>query len=428
MARLSNRLSLVSSLALIASAGLAQAADMPAAPAPMYSAVPAANWSGFYAGTVVGYGWTDAEAAPTGVATALDGSFDGATSGAVVGFNWQSSNWVFGLEGDITLHEIRGDVSNPSVPGTSLGVDTLYSARLRGRVGYDFGRFLPYVAGGLSAGESYVRFNGGGVPDFFGDNQRTVGWNVGAGVDVKLGETFIGPLILRAEYIYEDFGDETFTLSGSSFDVNSSTHFARIGIISYLGDDSTPAFTGEMVDWSGAYGGLVAGYSRHNVTTSAAGLSDELEADGALGGIYTGRNFQFGNFVVGWEGSIALTEIEGSAPFFVGGNELNYRANIQADARGRIGYAFRRVLPFVSAGVLWTRSEQDLDGTFPQRGRLPAVAWTVGAGADYRVSDNWSLRGEYTYARDDDAKTMNLAGEEQELEIHQVRFGAAYHF
>lgn len=417
MARLRNRLSLVSALALVASAGLARAADVPVEPSPVYSAVPAANWSGFYAGTLVGYGWAEADA---------DGSsdtLDGATSGAVIGHNWQSGNWVYGLEGDITLHEIRGPVG-------ALDVDTLYSAHLRGRLGYDFGRFLPYIAGGFATNETYVR---SGTPN--GANERLNGWTVGAGVDVKLGDTFIGPILIRAEYLYEDFGDETFALAGSGpVEAGHGTHFARLGIISYLGGDA-PVFDGSSVDWSGAYGGLFVGYGRHDVeTNSADGVSEEIEADGALGGIYTGRNFQFGNVVAGWEGSIALTDIEGDGVYPVPPQDHSYRGDIQADARARLGYAFGKFLPFVSAGVSWTRSEQALGiggVTALQRGRVPAVAWTVGAGVDYRISDRWSLRGEYLYARDDDPKTPEFGAPvatDQEIEVHQVRFGTAYHF
>lgn len=413
MSGLSKSLSLVSAVALIASAGLSHAADMPVEAAPIYSAVPVANWSGFYAGSLIGYGWSEASDGASDIST------DGQTGGAVIGYNWQSGNIVFGLEGDITLHEIRG-----SDYGTS--VDTLYSAHLRGRLGYDAGRFLPYIAGGLASGETYVHET---ADRFNGSNERMFGWTIGAGVDVKLGETFIGPLILRAEYLYENMSDKAFSFpDNSSFEVGHDTHFARIGVISYLGVDTAPAFTGDAVDWSGAYGGVMVGYSQHNVDSTSGGIAETLEADGAFGGIYTGRNFQFGNFVLGIEGSIALADITGDG-LYTNGSDHSYRGNIQGDARGRVGYAFGNLLPFISGGLSWSRSEQILGANTAQRGRVPAVAWTVGAGLDYRLSDRVSLRGEYLYALDDDAKSPDFLGADaQEIESHQVRFGAAYHF
>ncbi len=188
----------------------------------------------------------------------------------------------------------------------ALDVDTLYSAHLRGRVGYDMGRFLPYIAGGYTANEVYVREDGG--TETIGDNQRLNGWTIGAGVDVKLGNTFVGPLMLRAEYLYEQLSSET--MFGGAIDVEQSTHFARVGIISYLGDDAAPSTPEGDVDWTGAYGGLLVGYGRMNVQTT----SPDLEADGAMGGIYTGRNFQFGNVVVGFDSALALSNFEGTGP------------------------------------------------------------------------------------------------------------------
>ena len=102
MLRARSTLPLVSALALGLSAGLAHSADL-------YAPVPVSDWSGFYAGSLVGYGWTDAEASLSG-APGVTGSdtVDGATGVGVIGYNWQNGAWVFGVEGDITLHEIRG--------------------------------------------------------------------------------------------------------------------------------------------------------------------------------------------------------------------------------------------------------------------------------------------------------------------------------
>jgi outer membrane immunogenic protein len=421
MTGLSKRLSLVSALALTVSAGLAHAADMPADQAPIYSAVPAANWSGFYAGSLIGYGWSSFEMEAGG--DEGDSDVDGMTGGGVIGYNWQSGNFVFGLEGDITLHEIRGtsEATGGGIP--AMDTDTLYSAHFRGRLGYDMGRFLPYIAGGFAANESYLRVDGG--PETVGDNQRLNGWTIGAGVDVKLGNTFVGPLMLRAEYLYEDFGSEEM-FGGEFSGVSQSTHFARIGVISYLGGDEAPSTPDGTVDWSGAYGGLLVGYGRMNVQTT----DPDLEADGALGGIYTGRNFQFGNVVVGFDSALALSNFEGEGDQPGADEPVNFRNYIQGDARGRLGYAVGSFLPFVSGGISWTRSEQsEGEDDTPQRGRIADMLWTVGAGVDYRISDRISVRGEYIYGQSLDTNSVTLDGTfDQETELHEVRFGTAYHF
>jgi outer membrane immunogenic protein len=283
------------------------------------------------------------------------------------------------------------------------------------------GRFLPYIAGGYTANEVYVRLDG--APENIGDNQRLHGWTIGAGVDVKLGQTFIGPVILRAEYLYEQLSSET--MFGGELDVEQSTHFARVGIISYLGGDEAPATPEGDVDWSGAYGGLLAGYGRMNVQTT----SPDLEADGAMGGIYTGRNFQFGNVVVGFDSSLALSNFEDTGLQPGSAVPVEFRNYIQGDARGRLGYAMGDFLPFVAGGISWTRSEQKEEDGQPQRGRIADMLWTVGAGVDYRVSDRISVRGEYLYGQSLDTNSVPLSVTyDQETEFHEVRFGTAYHF
>src|SRR4051794_9083003 len=74
-------------------AGAAGAADMSARPAYTKAAMmsPATNWTGFYIGAMGGYA---SEA--TSDSLAIKGGFAGGT----VGYNWQSSMWVLGIEGD----------------------------------------------------------------------------------------------------------------------------------------------------------------------------------------------------------------------------------------------------------------------------------------------------------------------------------------
>jgi opacity protein-like surface antigen len=416
MSRLFPRLS-VSAAALILSAGLAGAADIPAAPSPVYSAVPASNWAGFYAGSLVSYGWADFD---VGGGSA---NVSGTSGGPLIGYNWQSGSFVYGLEGDLTLHEIRGSVDDSPIPTEA---DTLYSAHVRGRVGYDLGWALPYIAGGFAANESYVRDAATG---FDGDNQHLFGWTVGAGVDVDIGETFVGPITLRVEYLYEDLSSELFAVGGG-MDVSQSSHFIRGAIISKIGGRVPSQYDGTAVDWSGPYAGLMVGFGSMNVSTSGAGADDEFDTDGPAGGIYSGRNWQWGNVVAGFDGSLLLTDFEGSGSQ-PGGFDVDFRNNIQGDARLRLGYAVGEFLPFIAGGVSWTRSEQEATNVpDTQRGRVPAKLWNVGAGVDYRLSENFSLRGEYMYVQSFDAKSPEFGGiaTDQELDAHEVRFGAAYHF
>src|SRR5437868_4494385 len=81
-------------------------------PAPAYKAAPMAapvySWTGFYIGGNVGGAWshlttTDVDAfaalATAGTQTKLHKT--GFTGGGQLGYNVQSANWLFGIEGDI---------------------------------------------------------------------------------------------------------------------------------------------------------------------------------------------------------------------------------------------------------------------------------------------------------------------------------------
>jgi len=94
------------SLGLFAAActiGLAQIASA----APLNSP---ANWTGFYVGANVGHSWgrshstmpfTDATSGATLNSVSANTDLNGLIGGAQAGYNWQTSNWVLGLEADI---------------------------------------------------------------------------------------------------------------------------------------------------------------------------------------------------------------------------------------------------------------------------------------------------------------------------------------
>ena len=103
---------------LVALAGQALAADMPARP---YTKAPAFvdsiyNWSGFYVGGHVGGSetnerWINAgNTAPFGDLNPGQGFRQrgaGVFGGGQIGYNWQASNYVFGLEGTASAMNVN---------------------------------------------------------------------------------------------------------------------------------------------------------------------------------------------------------------------------------------------------------------------------------------------------------------------------------
>ncbi len=120
-------------------------------------------------------------------------------------------------------------------------------------------------------------------------------------------------------------------------------------------------------------------------------------ANGFLGGFQAGYNWQFANNVVlGVEADIDWTDLGGnsvviSGPGGLASGQLDYFGTIRA----RVGYAFDRVLPYITAGAAWGQTNF---GTLYGMG-TSSTNWgyTVGAGVEYAFTNNITAKLEYLY-------------------------------
>lgn len=433
---------LVAAAGLLCCAAGAQAADLPLRTAPPVYTTPvvANNWEGFYVGSTFGYNFTNFH---TRQVTSRSISTSGQSGGGLVGYNFQYGRFVFGPEGSIDLNLVRRDELGQAGLAASH-LDSLYDIRLRGRLGYAFGDFLPFVAGGAVINETYqstVAPN-----NYFGSVKREVGYTVGAGIDYKINPSrflpfqntflngFLGPMVLRLEYLHDDVPTSTFAFNGGTFRTRSDTNAVRASIISRFGDNAPRPYADAAgnVNWAGGYGGLLGGGASLKTHTRLAsgGPKNVFDVTGGIGGLYAGTNFIFrDHYMLGFDGSTAFTDITGSGSE-PASERVKFRQYVQADIRARAGYAFGRFLPFVAAGVAFGRSEQTDTNTGSERGRVNSEALTFGAGLDYRLTERVSLRGEYLYEDTLNKKIVNLNGCncKQELDGSIFRLGAAYHF
>lgn len=113
------------------------------------------DWSGFYIGANGGWGsshkcWDFTT--PAGVFVVAEGCHDatGGTVGGQVGYRWQASSWVFGVEAQGNWADFHG--SNVSLAFPAFGNDTRVDAfgLFTGQVGYAFNNALLYVKGGAA--------------------------------------------------------------------------------------------------------------------------------------------------------------------------------------------------------------------------------------------------------------------------------------
>jgi len=187
----------VSALAMVAGAVSANAADIQQrqvvpAKAPVYVA-PVANWTGPYIGINGGFGFGSGSNFAGG---GLPGSFNtsGGLIGGTLGYNWQVGQVVWGLETDIDWSDIKG---NGTCGGLPCRTRNDWLGTTRGRIGYDAGRFMPYVTGGLAYGDIKT-----GINTFGSSTTTKAGWTLGGGVEAALW----GPVSAKLEYLYVDLG------------------------------------------------------------------------------------------------------------------------------------------------------------------------------------------------------------------------------
>jgi outer membrane immunogenic protein len=198
----------------------ANAADLAARPytkaPPMMAAV--YDWSGFYIGINGGGGsahncWDLVEPAlPAGVIPQGCHDSTGGTVGGQIGYRWQATNWVFGLEGQGNWADFSGSNATP-VGGNPFGglndrsrIDSF--GLITGQVGYAWNNVLVYVKGGAAVvGDKYDALDPATGAVFATGSETRWGETVGAGLEIGFAPNWS----LGAEYnhIFLDSHDVT---------------------------------------------------------------------------------------------------------------------------------------------------------------------------------------------------------------------------
>jgi outer membrane immunogenic protein len=152
---------------------------------------------------------------------------DGFIAGVHAGYGWQRGLFVFGLEGDVAGSGADNSFNNfcNSITGYcdyTQRVELKELTTLRGRVGYDFGGWVPYVTGGLAVGlvRNYVADNND--PGLWDNTEFRTGYIVGGGVEYA----WSSRISLRVQGEYYDLGSRTF-VSKSIFDVRGDRDLVK---------------------------------------------------------------------------------------------------------------------------------------------------------------------------------------------------------
>lgn len=391
--------------------------------------------------------------------------------GGQIGYNYRFDNRVvLGVESDMQWSDIRRSSQVESIEAAGGRFGSVGSSRAaldwfgtsRLRLGYAIGRLLPYVTAGVAYGGLSAGLDGAEASALVGATSATtnatgatrLGWAAGAGAEYAL----TGNLSLKTEYLYAAFGGLSGPLAtaypalpapprpaswgGGSYWVDrAGIHIFRAGLnYRFVGGGSgfeAPSFIVPGVDphnWSGFYVGVNGGYGG-----GVVGMREEIlrtlfapsvvtatstRADGLIAGGQAGYNWQFPNgFVLGvetdaqwsgirWSGARALHAFSPAPVFVTADPDNGPRGAVTwfGTTRLRLGYAFDRVMPFVTGGVAY--------GEVSARSRIAGVTnaggvgffdswiasgtgvkagWTAGGGLEYAITGALSLKTEYDY-------------------------------
>jgi outer membrane immunogenic protein len=156
-------------------------------------------------------------------------------------------------------------------------------------------------------------------------------------------------------------------------------------------------------DWGGAYVGAQLGYG--DVDSNGAGL----DGDGAIGGVHAGYRFDYGQFVAGVELDYDVANIDlGTGA----GDTLDSVARLKLMAGADLG----RTLVYGTAGAAY--AEATVGGA-----TLNDNGYFVGLGADYALSDQWSVGGEYLFHKFD-----NFDGSGVDLDAQTLKAKVSFSF
>ncbi len=151
-------------------------------------------------------------------------------------------------------------------------------------------------------------------------------------------------------------------------------------------------------NWTGFYLGINGGYAFGTSNWYNSGLGSgtgDFSTSGFLVGGTVGANYQSGAIVYGVEADGDWSNLDGSVGACVFGATCETKSDWLATVRGRMGYAWDRLLVYVTAGGAFSNVQAGLQGgSFSSSTQ---IGWTGGAGIEGALAPNWTARVELLY-------------------------------
>ncbi|MEO1703340.1 MAG: outer membrane beta-barrel protein [Pseudomonadota bacterium] len=399
------------------------------------------DWTGFYGGAVVSGGLYHG----SGPAYFEDQNFSATDSdeafaaGLTVGYNRQHGHFVWGFEADVSWGDLNFD---PRFIDYNDEDDIMLSEwqtliTLRGRAGIAVDRTFAYFTGGAAIAQvdqwyCYEETCGsGGRYDGYYDFHNS-GWHLGIAAGLGVEHAVNDKVTVKAEYLYVGLpgNDVDSEFSASDSDVSpanffSSSHLFRLGVnyTPQAGQQQASLFTtdagaGPVMDWNGAYAGLVGGTGNYFGSTPGYYYTPDYydffasSWGGALG-VTVGANRQVGALVYGIEGDLSWTNFNyGSRNTW--DDPENYESTSEWDAlatvRARAGVALDNTLVYVTGGVALAHVDQwwcydfgecgagTYDGYYDFHNSGWKVGFAAGFGVEHAIRQNVTIKADYLFA------------------------------
>lgn len=197
----------------------------------------------------------------------------------------------------------------------------------------------------------------------------------------------------------------------------------------------------DTFSWTGGYIGVNAGYAggKNKFNAYDFDISAKDNASGFIGGAQAGYNWQFDQTIIGIETDIQGAGLKSDAGIRLDGLDLNAKAKINwfGTTRVRLGYTpVERFMVYATGGIAYGQIKAAASASLTSVGTADfsqsktKVGYTVGAGAEYAVTNNVTLKTEYLYT-DLGKLKLSYDGErfgEVKAPFHTVRVGVNYKF
>jgi len=171
-----------------------------------------------------------------------------------------------------------------------------------------------------------------------------------------------------------------------------------------------------VYNWTGFYFGGHAGYawSHQNYSLPTGAALGGTIGEGLIGGGQIGYNWQTGSWVLGAEADASWAHLRKGLPYLEQDNivtpngplargRIGTTVESLGSVAGRVGHAWDCLLFYAKGGAAWTNDlYRNFNGDLPSepllyRATRTRWGWMAGAGLEYGLTLNWSVKIEYDY-------------------------------